>query len=97
MNQKMHQVYSDIKALSDLDLMACVSGMNTTSYMDTLRNEYECKAEEIWEFFDFVCKECLKRGVPLRHDGFMDLVKYAGERGLLMDQKMRTFEGAIPQ
>lgn len=64
------------------NLVSLVRAYNTPTFVDDLKAEGD-SAKEIEKFFLFMVDRCLRIGVVLQRDGYLDLVRFAALNNLL--------------
>jgi len=71
-----------IREANGRDLMALTGGFNTLSFVQDLKAA-GVSNETITQFFLFLAKACLDKGALLPREGYLDMVRFAADHGLL--------------
>jgi len=64
--------------------MELVGGFNTLSFVQAMK-EGGITNQEVTKFFLFLAKTCLAKDVLLPRQGYMDMVRFAADHGLLKE------------
>lgn len=73
-----------IKRANSRRLMELTGGFNTLSFVQDMRDK-GVSNKEITKFFLFLAKSCLAKDVLLPRKGYMDMVRFSADHGLLKD------------
>jgi hypothetical protein len=90
MNAEAKKLLDGIKRKSDLALNSIVKSCNTGAFVDDLMQRDGLSKREVDDFFVGLVKICLAKDVVLPRSGYMDLVRFAGRKGLLKKFKGTT-------
>ena len=78
--------FRTIKRADGSKLRPLADGFNQLSFVQDMMEEGASNAEII-EFFKELANRCIAEDVPLPRSGYLDLVGFAAEHGLLIQEK----------
>jgi len=77
--------FRTIKRADGSELRPLADGFNQLSFVQDMMEEGASNAEII-EFFKELARRCIAEDVPLSRSGYLDLVSFAADHGLLTQE-----------
>lgn len=74
---------ADVKKKNDLGVLSVIKGVNRIGFINDMKMEEAWTTRDVEDMFEGLCEECIERGVNIPQTGYLNLVRFAADKGLL--------------